>query len=50
MDNKREIIKKIKADSTLSDVEKNKKIQELMMGNYLSTQSLSKFKSNRSAK
>jgi RING finger/CHY zinc finger protein 1 len=42
MDNKRELIKKIKADSTISEPEKNKKIQELMMGNYLSSQSQSK--------
>lgn len=38
---KRELIKKIKADTSLSETEKNKKIQELMMGNYMVSQSKS---------
>jgi hypothetical protein len=39
MDNsKRELVKKIKANESLSDTEKNKKIQELMMGNFANTQ------------
>lgn len=42
MDNiKRELIKKIKDDSTLGSAEKNRKIQELMMGNYVQTQTKS---------
>jgi hypothetical protein len=41
MDNKRELIKKIKSDTSLSETEKNRKIQQLMMGNYLSTQAKS---------
>ena len=36
--NKRELIKKIKNDLTLSESEKNKKIQQLMMGNFLQSQ------------
>jgi hypothetical protein len=36
MDNKRELIKKIKSDKTLTDKEKNIKIQQLMSNNYYS--------------
>lgn len=39
--NKRELIKKIKNDLILSEKEKNRKIQELMMGNYLELQTKS---------
>ena len=38
MEDKREIIKKIKADGTLTETEKNLKIQELMMGKFAALQ------------
>lgn len=46
--NKRELIKKIKLDVSMSDIEKNKKIQELMMGDYILTQTQLQSKSNES--
>lgn len=46
MDLKREQIKKIKANSTLSEQEKNRQIQQLMMGNFLSV--INNEKPNRS--